>query len=105
MSTDTAENLFHHLRLLLEKQIERVKKNDFRGVEALAEQADALVADIVKIQPPQRSLLKDRYEQLAALYQQLELMIAAEKDSARRQLRKIGNGKKTIHAYHGKRQV
>lgn len=100
MSLETAENLFNNFRLLLEKQIELVKKKDFRSVEVLSEQTDALVTEIAKIRLPEQPELKSQWEQLIQRYKKLELMITAEKETVRGQLRKVGNGKKTIQAYH-----
>lgn len=99
------ETLLRDLQSLLEKQIEGVKKSDFRSVETLSEQADILIAELVKKRLPEQPEWRGRMEQFIHLYKQLELMIAAEKESVCRQLRKLGKGKKTIQAYHSKKKL
>jgi hypothetical protein len=93
------ENLLNNLQELLEKQIELIRKGDFHSVEALSEQADPLVAEIVKIQLLEQTPLKNRCEHLAKLYKKLELMLATEKELVGRQLRQIGNVRKTLKIY------
>lgn len=94
------EDLLGALQQVLQEQIARVKKGDLGGVEALSGQAGELLTALQKKQASEPNLPKERYEPLIKLYQQLELIIAAEKESVRRQLQKVGEGKKTIHAYH-----
>ncbi len=105
MNLDTAdtkqeETQLQDLKVLLEKQIEGIKKSDFRSAEAYSQQADVLIAEVVKIRLSDRPELKDRIDQCLQLYGQLELIIAAEKESVREQLCRVENGKKTIQIYH-----
>ena len=101
MNTQTAQkqtNLFDVLQGLLEKQLVSLKNGDLLNSEALARQADTLIAEMAKtkMSRPEHNL---QYENLRQLYKKMELMIEAEKDSINRQLVKVQNGKKTVRAY------
>ena len=77
-----------------------VKSGNLKAVEALAEQSNSVIAEMVKTPLPPSFESKRQYEHLTTLYKKLELMIEAEKDAVSKQLRKVGNGKKTIRAYY-----
>ena len=93
------QNYLLDLQSLLEKQIEMARRGNFRRVEVLAEQADSIVEEIVKIKAFEQPEFDGRREHLTKLYKKLELMLAAGKDTVGRQLRQVGNVKKTLHAY------
>lgn len=98
-SIDERMHLFDNLQRLLEKQIEMVRKSDFRNVEALAEQADSIVEKIVKTKAFEQPEFDGQREYLTKLYRRLELILSAGKDSTGRQLRQVGNLRKTLKAY------
>ncbi len=100
MKADEQMRLLDDLQSLLEKQIEMARRSSFRRVEALAEQADSVVEKIVKTKAFEQPGLDGRRELLTKLYKRLELMLAAGKNSVGKQLRQVGNVRKTIHAYH-----
>ena len=102
MSTDEQTRLLDNLQSLLEKQIEMARRSDFRSVEALAEQADFIVDEIVKMKCFEQPEFAGRCQHLTKLYQKLELMLTGSKDSVGRQLRQVGNVRKTLEAYHNK---
>lgn len=99
MKTDEQMHLLDQLQSLLEKQIEMARRSDFSGVEALAEQADSIVREIVETKAFEQPGADLRRESLTKLYKKLELIIAAGKDSAQKQLRQVGNVRKTLKAY------
>lgn len=99
MNTDEQVRLLDDLQGLLEKQIEMARRGNLRRVEALAEQADSIVARIVQAGVFEQPEFDGRREHLTKLYKQLELMLVADKDAVNRQLRRVGNGKKTLQAY------
>jgi hypothetical protein len=109
MSTDTIEivpneqaRLLDELQSQLEKQIELVRKGDFLGSEALTEQSDSLVEELVRTKAFEQSEFDDRRRRLAKLYRKLILMVAAEQDHLGKQLQQISQGRKTLRAYRGR---
>lgn len=99
MKTEEQTHLLDDLQSLLENQIEMARKSNFRRVEALAEQADSVVKEIVKTNAFEQPGADFQREHLTKLYQKLELILTAGKDSVGKQLQKIGNVRKTIRAY------
>jgi len=99
VNADEQTHLLDNLQSLLETQIEMARKGNLRRVEALAEQADSVVEKIVKTKTFDQPGSDGRREHLTKLYKKLELILAAGKDSVGRQLRQVGNVRKTLHAY------
>jgi len=99
VNADEQMRLLDNLQSLLEKQIEMARKGNFRRVEMLVEQARPVVEKIVKINQFGQPELDGQRKQLVKLYKKLELMLAAGKASVGRQLRQVGNARKTLHAY------
>ena len=99
MKADEQMRLLDNLQSLLEKQIEMARRSNLRRVEALAEQADSVVEKIVKTKAFEQPRLDGRRELLTKLYKKLELILAAGKDSVGKQLRQVGNVRKTLQAY------
>ncbi|MHC4122095.1 MAG: hypothetical protein ACYSSI_00860 [Planctomycetota bacterium] len=99
MNTDEHMLLLDNLQSLLEKQIEMARRDDFRRLEMLAEQAGHVVDKIVKIKLFGQPEFDGRRKHLVKLYKKLELMLAAGKASVGKQLRQVGNVKKTLKVY------
>jgi len=99
VKADEQMHLLDNLQSLLEKQIEMARRGNFRRVEVLAEQADSIVEKIVKIKAFEQPEFDGRRTHLTKLYEKLQLILAAGKDSVGRQLRQVGNVRKTLHAY------
>ena len=100
--TEQQENLLNKLQTVLEKQEAMIKKDDFHSVEVLSEQANSIVAEFSKNASPEQPQWAEYRQRLARQYKKIELMLDAKKDSINKQLRKVGAGKKTVQAYHGK---
>ena len=100
VEADEQVHLLDNLQSLLEKQIEMARRSNFRRVEALAGQADSIVEKIVKTKVFEQPGLDSRREHLTKLYKKLELILTAGKDSVGKQLRQVGNVRKTLHIYH-----
>ncbi len=99
MKADEQMRLLDNLQSLLEKQIEMARRSNLRRVEALAEQADSVVEQIVKTKTFDQPEFDGRREHLTKLYKKLQLILAAGKASVEGQLRQVGNVRKTLHAY------
>ena len=99
MKADEQAHLLDNLQSLLEQQIETARRGNFRRVEALAEQAGSVVEKIVKTKAFEQHEFDGERVHLAELYKKLELILAAGKDSVGRQLRQVGNGRKTLQAF------
>jgi len=91
--------LLDNLRNLLEKQIEMARKGNFRRVETLTEQADSIVEKIIKTKVFEHPEFECQRIHLLELYKKLGLMLAAGKASVQKQLRQVGNVKKTLKIY------
>jgi hypothetical protein len=106
MSTDSIEivpneqaRLLDELQSQLEKQIELVRKGDFLASEALTEQSDLAVDELVRTKAFEQTELDDQRWRLAKLYEKLILAVAAEKDRLGKQLQQISQGRKTLRVY------
>lgn len=99
---DHQENLLDKLHTLLEKQVRMLKDNNYRQLEIVTEQTNAVVAEIGKNPAPLRPQWEKQGSRINKLYKKLELMIETEKETVNQQLRKVNSGKKTIRAYQHK---
>ena len=99
MSTDKQISMLDELQSLLEKQIEMARRSNLRRVEASAEQADSVVEKIVKIKTFDQPEFESQRRYTVKLYEKLQLILAAGKDSVGKQLKQVGNVRKTLHAY------
>lgn len=99
INKDGQMSLLDDLQGLLEKQIEMARRGNLRRVEALAGQANPIVARIVQTKVFEQPEFDGRREHLTKLYKKLELILATGKDAVSRQLRRVGSGRKTLHAY------
>jgi hypothetical protein len=99
VNKDEQMRLLDDLQGLLEKQMEMVRRGNLRRVEALAEQANSIVARIVQTRMLEHPEFDGRRENLTKLYKKLELMLATGKDAVNRQIRRVGSGRKTLQAY------
>ena len=108
MSTDTVEiipneqaHLLERLQSLLEKQIELARRGDFRTSEALTEQSDSVVEELVRTKAFEQTGFDEQRARVAKLYRELVLMVAAEKDRLGKQVQQISQGRKTLKVYRG----
>jgi len=99
VNTDEHMRLLDNLQSLLERQIEMARRSNFRCVEALAEQTDSIVDKIVKTKRFGQSEFEDQRKHIAKLYKKLQLILTASKDAVGKQLRQLGNIRKTLYAY------
>jgi len=104
---DNGIHLLDELQILLEKQIESLKQDNIKDVEALSEQADSLVDRIA-----QTGILnsanaecdrqrREQLERLRKLYEKLCLAVTAHKADVSEKLSRVRKGKKTLQAYRG----
>ena len=120
---DNQIHLLDELQILLEKQIELARQGNIRAVEELSKQADSLVekiaqtgilapADPAPIEPrlgcadgrrrPEhltQTIGAGQREQLRKLYEDLCLVITAQKADVSGKLSRVRKGKKTVQTY------
>ena len=99
---DTEEQtllLLDRLQDLLEGQIEMALKSKFRQVEELAVEADFLLKKIIGTKEFELAQLSPARENISYLYKRLELILITGKDSLKKQMRQVSEGKKTLQAY------
>jgi hypothetical protein len=99
MSSDRMTRLLDELQGLLERQKKMVRRSDLRGVEVAVARAGTIVEDIVGMRGSERSGLSKRAAQLMKEYDQLQLMIAAQKHNVGEHMRRIAEGRKALGAY------
>ena len=99
MNADEYIRRLDNLQSLLEKQIEMARKGNFRRVETLTEQTDSVVEKIVKTKILDQPEFDNQRKYMVKLYERLQLILTAGKDSVGRQLQQVGSGKKTLHVY------
>lgn len=99
MNTDEQVSLLDDLQGLLEKQIETARRGNLRRVEALAAQADSIIARIVQTRVLEQTEFDGQREHLTKLYKKLELILATGKEAVGKQMRQIGSGRRALQAY------
>ena len=99
MIADECVHLFDNLKTLLEKQIETARKGNFNYVDELALQADAIVKKVIKTKKLHEPEFQNQKKDILKLYKKLQLILAAGKDSLGRELKQVGNVRKTLNAY------
>lgn len=92
-------SMLDELQGLLEKQIEMARRSNLRRAEALVEQADSAVEKIVKTKTFDQPKYDCQRKHIVKLYKKLQLILTAGKDSVGKQLRQVGNVRKTLKAY------
>jgi hypothetical protein len=88
------------LKTLLERQVKLAQQGNITDVETLSRQADSLVQEIVQTGMLDRAELKNQFEQLRKLYEDLSLAIMAQKADVFEKLSRVRKGRKTIGTYH-----
>jgi len=96
------EQLLDELQSLLKRQIELVRKSDFRACEILAEKAGSVVEQLKGAKVPEKGEFRTQFERTAKLYREVILIVATEKDRLGRQLQQVSRGRKTLRAYRGR---
>ena len=100
-----AENttaLLDCLESLLDIQKTLIQKNDYRKMEPLLQQTSTIIAEIANSPIAQENQLKSRCEKILKSYQQLVLMVGANREAIRKNMRHIGCGRKMLRAYGAK---
>lgn len=92
-------NSLDDLQTLLKKQIEMAKKGNYRNLENLAQETGNIIEQIVKTKNLHQPDFKNKFDDIAKLYNKLQLMLAGEKSNLSTRLKKITNVRKTLTAY------
>jgi hypothetical protein len=87
------------LQNLLEKQIDLANQGNIKDVEAMARQASSLAERITDKKVLERPEFQNRRQQLQKLYEDLCLVITAQKAKTGEQLIQIRKGRKMLGAY------
>ena len=93
--SDTLQQLQYHL----DQQIQRVRRNNWRGFASAQPHIEALIKEMTTNPHLQEPVPAQQKEQLVRTYQQLLLMIDSHKQITEEQLKKIRKGKKTVQTY------
>ncbi len=93
--------LLDELERLLNEQTVMARKRNFDTFEELVEKSGGIVDELGRLDICESSELKERFERLVKSYRTVVLSAAAEKDSLEKQLKQIGQGRKTLRMYRG----
>ncbi len=96
---DKRSRLLDDLQNLLDKQIELAHQGRVGGVEKLSAEADRLVGEIVRAGMLELPELQKRREHLQKSYEDLRLVLTAQKADVSRELSRVRKGKKAIGVY------
>lgn len=96
--TSYHKNSTDQLLSLLKKQEQTIKNSNFAEARALSEQAAHIIEDLQS--RPVTPKDKEVYHTLIKQYNNLELILKAQINIAKKDLQKIQRGKKTLQAYH-----
>jgi hypothetical protein len=91
--------VLQNLQALLEKQIELAGHGDIRNVEAVVNQADSIVTEIIDSGMLERPEFQAQREQLQKLYKDLLLVFTTQKAETAGQLSWLRKSRKTLKAY------
>ncbi len=97
--TESVEVLLDNLQQRLQTQIDKVRINDYRSLEAALQETGSAITEISENKLFQQPQCRQRLAEISKLYRQLTLSVAVGKDTVEKQLQKIGRGKKTVQAY------
>jgi hypothetical protein len=93
------EELAMRLCRLLEGQLAAGREGDLSRVEQLGEQANGIVASIVRQEGGAAAIPQDRRRQLKRSYDELTLMLRAEQADVQSRLRQLRKVKRVVGAY------
>ena len=93
--------LLDELESLLSRQTAVARKRDFDILEELAEESGKIVDKLSRMDVFESVELKERLERLVKSYRTVVLSATVEKDSLEKQLKQIGQGRKTLRMYRG----
>jgi len=99
ISLEEQRQLLSELENLLKEQIELAHQGRISGVEKLSVEADRLVREIARAGMLGLTELQKRQEHLQKSYEDLRLVLTAQKADVSRELRRIRKGKKVIGVY------
>lgn len=100
--TESPEQVLDRLQMLLQAQMDKVRKNDYRSLEGALRKTGSAMTEIRDNQCFRQPQYQQRLSEVSKLYRQLNLAVAGDKKNVQKQLQKIGKGKKTVRAYRHK---
>lgn len=101
-TTEQPDALLDRLEAILDTQIEMARKSNFRETERLAEKTQVIITEIAESALSQQPYFKSRCSEIVDRYEKLRLILTTNKESVKKQLGKVGKGKKTMQAYRHK---
>ncbi|HOK65216.1 MAG TPA: hypothetical protein PK054_04530 [Anaerohalosphaeraceae bacterium] len=96
------EQMLAYLTDLLERQLEKLRKYDLDGAVRLAEESQPISAQIARQKILERPCYAGQKKKIQGLYQDICLVIAAERQEVAEKLRQIREGLKALGAYAGR---
>ena len=99
MNKNELIDLLDDLQRLLEEQIQKFRKSNYRDAEASIKQASDIINKFIDTKIPEQPEFKQRFERLTGLYKNLILMISAQKSEIANQRHKVNNAIKTLNVY------
>lgn len=94
-----AEQMLAYLTDLLQRQLEKLRQYDLDGASRLAEESRPISERIARAGLLERPEYASQKKRIQGLYQDLCLVIAAERQEVAEKLRQIREGLRTLGAY------
>jgi hypothetical protein len=101
--TTEQTNIMDNLEQVLQKQIEMTLKGNFKAVEKLTEDADREIKKILAKKTTEIPDFETKRQRILKMYEELDLMLSAEKEIVKGQQKMADNVRKTLSAYHSNR--
>ncbi|MEN6384447.1 MAG: hypothetical protein ABFD79_04550 [Phycisphaerales bacterium] len=102
MNTLEETNIMVNLERIVEKQIEQALKGNFNAVEKLAQETNAELDKLFSSTLSQVPDFETKKQNLLKMYRKLDLMLSAEKQIVKEQVKTVDNVRKTLSAYSNK---
>ena len=98
-SQETFVRHLDELQNLLDRQIKYVRKGNYTASEATAEKTGKLIDKLNQFDVSAFTEIRERFARLVISYQTVILGTAGEKERIEKQLRQIGQVRKTLRTY------
>ncbi len=98
-SREQEVQMIAYLADLLERQLERLRKYDLDGAVGLAEESQKVSGQVAKLGLLERPQYSREKEHIQGLYQDLCLVIAAERQEVGDKLKQIRDGIRALASY------
>jgi hypothetical protein len=107
MSKDKQKSMLDELQGLLEQQLELARQGNSAGeqIDVLGRRADCLVKEITQAGILERLELESQKKKLKKSYEDLHLVLTAQRADAAEKLSHVRRGRKIVETYRGNKRL